>query len=43
MIIITATIGSALCGDTKRGMGILPILALWRLVLGLGIGKYSII
>jgi hypothetical protein len=43
MIIITATVGSALCGDTKRGIGIIPILAIWRLVLGFGIGKYSII
>jgi len=38
IIIITATLGSAFCGDTKRGIGILPILALWRLVLGFGIG-----
>jgi PHS family inorganic phosphate transporter-like MFS transporter len=42
IIIIIATLGSAFCGDTKRGIGILPILALWRLVLGFGIGKYSI-
>ena len=39
IIIIVATIGSALCGDTKRGVGILPILAFWRLILGFGIGE----
>ena len=42
IIIIVATIGSALCGDTKRGVGILPILAFWRLILGFGIGKEDV-
>ncbi|CAF1493146.1 unnamed protein product [Didymodactylos carnosus] len=38
IIIIIATLASAMTGDTKRGIGIIPLLAFWRLILGFGIG-----
>eukprot|EP00842_Homolaphlyctis_polyrhiza_P003651 jgi/Hompol1/4287/HPOL_003568-RA len=38
IIMIVATIGSALAGSTASDVTILPILCLWRFFLGIGIG-----